>query len=329
MRTFAIWMVMLLTLMTACSPHIHLDLLGRRQDLAEVAMDRTKEQDKILLVNLSGPIQTERDPSILASAEGSVAGIFSRLERAAADPGIRGIILKIDTPGGEGTASDIIYHEIMRYRERTGRPIVALMMGLATSGGYYVAAACDYIIAHPTTLTGSIGVIGILPNIKGILQRVGIKINVFKSGKMKDAGSPYRDMTDEEKQSFQRQIDAFHEKFVQVVYGNRKQHLTLDEVKKLADGRVYNATEALGLKLIDEIGYYEAALKKVLALAKISKARVVSYTRHSGAQKNIYSVRDGSDPMLAFNIDLLGRLFPRFQAGIYYLWLPDSLGSDR
>ena len=181
------WLVCLIMLVAACSPHIHLDVLGE-PGLKEVVVLESKQKQKVLLIGLSGTIQTSRDPGFGRRRGDSVTGIHARLKLAARDPNVKGVILKLDTPGGEGTASDIIYHEILTFKEKTGLPVVALMMGMATSGGYYVAAACDHIMAHPTTITGSIGVIGILPNFKEGLDRIGVKIEIVKSGDMKDAG---------------------------------------------------------------------------------------------------------------------------------------------
>lgn len=109
------------------------------------------------------------------------------------------MILRLDTPGGEVTASDILYNEVLRFKKETGAPVVALMMGVTTSGGYYVASACDAIIAHPSTITGSIGVISIFPNLQELFQKIGVDFNIIKSGDKKDAGSTFRDLTEEDK----------------------------------------------------------------------------------------------------------------------------------
>jgi protease-4 len=306
----------------ACSPHIHLDVLGE-PGLKEIVLLKSKQKHKVLLIGLSGTIQTSRDPGFGRRRGDSVTRIHARLKMAAMDPNIKGVILKLDPPGGEGTASDIIYHEVLTFKEKTGLPVVALMMGMATSGGYYVAAACDYIIAHPTTITGSIGVIGILPNFKEGLDKIGVKIEVIKSGAMKDAGSPFRGMTSQERNYFQKQVDAFHKKFVSVVHDNRKPHLSLTEIEKIADGRAYGAAEALDLKLIDQIGYFDDALKKILTLAELKDAKVVSYTHFPRSTPSLYAVDGGDANPLKISVEGLSEFLPSLRTGIYYLWLPD------
>ena len=321
MKRHVVLMMFFVFIITACNPHIHLDFLGKSK-IQEVVLVKSKNNDKILILDLIGTIGSSDNSGLLSREADQISNIFYRLKMAAADPLVKGVILRLDTPGGEGTASDIIYHEVLRFKQKTRVPVVALMMGVAASGGYYVASACDYIIAHPTTITGSIGVIGILPDLKVIMSRLGIKMNVFKSGQMKDAGSPYREMTDEEKLYFQSIVDAFYENFLQVVYRNRKDQLTMDEIKKLADGRIYIGKKALELKLIDEIGYFESALRKILSLAKIKEAAVIAYSYYPLRKTNIYANSRLSENPLKLEIKNLNHLLPSLKPGFYYLWLP-------
>ncbi len=307
--------------LSGCAPHIHIDFMGKDR-MQEVVLIESKAKEKILVIDLNGTIVTQQNPGILNRGGDLVSKIYYRLKKASEDHLIKGIILRLDTPGGEGTASDIIYNEVLRFKEKTGVPVVALMMGTAASGGYYIACGCDFIIAHPTTITGSIGVIAILPEVKKVLEKVGIEVNVIKSGKMKDAGSPLKDLSEEEKTYFQEMVDEMYQNFLRVVHQNRKEVLSLEEIKTLADGRVFHARKALELKLIDEIGYFDAALKKVLELASIPDADVIAYTYHPLKKTNIYANAASQGNPLSVEIKPFENLLPSLKTGFYYLWLP-------
>jgi protease-4 len=328
--SMVIFIIIMILIYPGCSPHIHLDFLGSDQ-IREVVLinSKSKAKEKILLIDLNGPIGIRQGPGILDREGDIVSHIYYRLKKASGDPSVRGIILRLDTPGGEGTASDIIYNEILRFKQETGIPVVALMMGVAASGGYYVACGCDFIMAHPTTVTGSIGVIAILPSFAGVLDKVGIKANVIKSGKMKDAGSPLKELTQDEREYFQDMLDTFYKNFLQVVYKNRNRNgkilLSMEEIEKIADGRVYLAQKALKLKLIDGIGYFDDALKKTLSLARIRDAGVIAYTYHPLRKTNIYANTAAQDNPFTVEIKAFENLLPSLKTGIYYLWLQGSV----
>lgn len=325
-----IFIMLLAFTFTGCSPHIHLDFLGSDQ-IREVVLieSKSKTKEKILLIDLNGPIGIRQGPGILNREGDIVSHIYYRLKKASEDPLVRGIILRLDTPGGEGTASDIIYNEILRFKQETGIPVVALMMGVAASGGYYVACGCDFIMAHPTTVTGSIGVIAILPSYTKVLDKVGIKANVIKSGKMKDAGSPLKELTQDEREYFQDMLNTFYKHFLQVVYKNRngKTPLSMEEIEEIADGRVYLAQKALKLKLIDGIGYFDDALKKTLSLARIRDANVIAYTYHPLRKTNVYANTTAQGNPFTVEIKAFENLLPSLKTGIYYLWLPSLINN--
>jgi protease-4 len=305
--------------LAACSPQIHIDLLGEDK-LREVVLLPNAARAKIAMIDIDGTISSTLETSFLAREKSVVAKVFERLERAAADPEVKAVLLRLDTPGGEVTASDIVYHEILRFKERTGKPVVGLMMSVAASGGYYIASACDFLVAHPSTLTGSIGVISIFPNVEALMGKVGVKVNVIKSGPAKDSGSPFRDMTEDEKRIFQGIIDEYYGDFLAVVEKGRKGKVTPAELRTIADGRVYTATQALKLGLIDAVGYFDDAFAKVRELASLKGAKVVAYTYFPKAKTNIYASQLGNfSPLEARAAEaLLGTL----KTGFYYLWLP-------
>jgi protease-4 len=199
------------------------------------------------------------------------------LKKAGEDPKVRAVVVRINSPGGTVTASDIIFRELESFKRISGIPIVASMMDVAASGGYYVALAADTIVAHPTTVTGSIGVIMISLNAEGLMQKVGLAAAAIKSGERKDMGSPFRQLTPEERQIFQSVIDDLHRQFVAKLVERRK--IAPATAATLADGRIYTAEQALSHKLIDRIGYVPDALDAARHAAGLQEARVIVYKR--------------------------------------------------
>lgn len=307
--------------LTACSPQIHLDLLGQEK-LEEVVLVPSPAKEKILMIDVEGLLSSAAGTGLFSREKNAVSRVFERLELAARDPRVKAVVLRIDTPGGEVTASDIIYHEILRFKERTGRPVLGLMMGVAASGGYYIASACDVIMAHPSTLTGSIGVISVFPNVESLMAKVGVKVNVIKSGGNKDSGGPFRSMTEEEKKIFQGIIDEYYEGFLEVVARNRKDRIPAAELRSIADGRVYTAKQALELKLIDEIGYFDDALARALGLVSLKSAKLVAYTYYPKTKTNIYAHQLGDFSPLDEKV--LEAMLAVLKTGFHYLWLPQT-----
>ncbi len=222
--------------------------------------------DKIVIITLDEPIY-----------ESTARKLIKQLRKAKEDEYVKAIVLKVDTPGGTITASDHIHREIKRLC-RSGfetKPVVVSMQGLAASGGYYISAAANKIYAEPTTLTGSIGVIAVLPNVADLLDKWGVKWEVFKSGPMKDSGSPFRPMTDQDRKRWKELIQWFFDRFLTVVVECRK--IKMEELKALATGDLYIADEALEHKLIDAIGYLDDAIEAAKQLARLERAHVVEY----------------------------------------------------
>lgn len=321
MKKILLLIIFISFLLAGCMPQIHLDFLGKEK-IQEVVLVKSKAREKILILDISGIITSSPNPGIFSKEGDMLSQVYYRLEKAAEDKRIKAVILRLDTPGGEVTTSDILYNEILKFKEKTRIPVVGLMMGLAASGGYYLASACDFIIAHPSTITGSIGVISIFPNLQELMAKIGVKVNVIKSGEMKDSGSTFREMTEEEKKIFQGVVDELYQKFLDVVYQKRKDLLSLDKLRKIADGRIYTAHQAYELKLVDEIGYFDSALKKALALASLKEAQVVAYTYYPLRKTNIYATKLESFQL--FENKNFEDIFRSLKSGFYYLWLPQT-----
>jgi protease-4 len=321
MRRAIALLAVLCAVLAACSPQIRIDLLGE-DELQEVVLVESQARDKILVIDVDGTISSALETGFLAREKSVVARVFERLERASRDPLVKAVVLRLDTPGGEVTASDIVYHEVLRFKERTGRPVVGLMMSVAASGGYYIAAACDAIVAHPSTLTGSIGVISVFPSVEGLMSKVGVKVTVVKSGPSKDSGSPFRDMTEEDRKVFQAIIDEYYEGFLAVVARGRGDRIPAGKLREIADGRVYTAPQALKLGLIDAVGYSDDAFGRARTLAKVREAKIVSYTYFPKTKSSIYAGLPGQVPLT--DAKALESVLGALKTGFYYLWLPQT-----
>jgi protease-4 len=279
--------------------------------------------DKIVLIDVSGVILNAPEPQLLGEGEHAVSLLLEQLDRARGDARVRGVILRINSPGGSVTASELMYQELRRFRTQTGKPVVAVLMDVAASGGYYIACACDEIIAQPSTVTGSIGVIMQMFDVTETLRKLGVATDAITSGTHKDAGSPLRRMTPEERALFQRMVDEMYDRFVEVVAEGRA---GLDEarVRELSDGRVYTGRQALALGLVDRVAPFREALEAAKRRAGVRTARFVAYHRPLSYVPNYYAAAPGPVGGVEINLlkldphGLLDAGAPRFM----YLWQP-------
>ena len=255
--------------------------------------------------------------------ESMVDGIKNRLKLVEKDPSIKGVILLINSPGGTVTASDMIYHEIENFKERCSIPVISYIKDVGASGAYYVASASDYIISYPTAITGSIGVIMYNFNFKNLMEKYGVKYVVIKSGKHKDLMSPFKEIDPSEIKWMQGIVDELLDRFIEVVKVSRK-NLTLKQIKSLADGRVYTAKMAQRLGLIDEVGYFDDALKYLEKITNVSSYSVFRYVkrRQFGGLLNIIARANnfgGYKGYLPLQINKIGN-----KNGIKLYYLMDS-----
>jgi protease-4 len=195
--------------------------------------------DKIAIVEVRGVITQS-------------SGVIEEIQQYLADDGVKAIILRVDSPGGGVGPSQEIYREIMRVKSNSKRKVVTSMGSVAASGGYYIACASDLIVANPGTITGSIGVVMQFSNFEELLKKIGIRGVVLKSGEHKDIGSPFREMTPEEKRIMQEVLDNVHQQFIQAVAEGRK--LDRSKVAQIADGRILTGEQAKNFGLVDQLG---------------------------------------------------------------------------
>ena len=299
-------------------------LSGGPQPLEETVLFG-KGKDKILFMEIQGLI-SEREsskPFRFQTEPSMVASVKEQLDKAAGDDRIRGILLMINSPGGTVTASDIIYNEIRHFKAEKKVKVVALLNGTATSGAYYVAQGADRIIAYPTSVTGSIGVILLNINLFGLMEKIGVSDETIKSGMYKDLGSPFRKPGEGEKEILQGVVDELYGRFVSVVAENRKGQSVADKPEWM-DGRIFTARQALSEGLIDQIGYVSDALGWVQSAAAAPEARLVRYQRPGAYQPTIYSQGMDKGFHAEFNLiklDLEG-LLSSCGPAFMYLWMP-------
>jgi protease-4 len=220
----------------------------------------------------SGELSLSTEKVAIVPIEGEILDARETLDllhRYAKNATVKAIVVRINSPGGAIAPSQEIYAAIRRTRRESGKPIVASMDSVAASGGFYIAAACDQIIANPGSITGSIGVILQWFNTKDLVQWAKMKPETITSGAMKDAGSPYRDLTESERQYFQHIVTQLHSQFVRAVAEGRHGKISEAEVARLADGRVFTGEEALALKLIDGLGTIDDAVSAAAKSAGI------------------------------------------------------------
>jgi protease IV len=294
--------------------------------LREVVLEGTAA-DKIQVIPITGFISDTPKGRIMGTRPSVVQEVVSHLRLAEKDAKIKVVLLKIDTPGGTTTASDILYHEIAAFKERTGKKVVACMMNMATSGGYYVSLPADRIIAHPTTITGSVGVILIRPEVAGLMEKIGVGVRVNKSGQNKDMGSPFRSITPAEENLLQDLADTLGKRFVDLVARHRG--LDGERLATVADARLFLADAALAVGLVDKIGYLSDAITEAKTIGGLdANARVVTYRRTEFADDNLYNTLTSStrtDPVPLVDMGPIADLFA-LDAGFYYLW-PQAMGT--
>lgn len=290
--------------------------------------------NKVAVIEISGIIM---DGAFDGASFGMVDVVKAQLKQAEEDSRVKAVILKVDSPGGEVLASDEIYRAVTEFQSKSQKPVVASMGSLAASGGYYVSAPCRWIVANDLTITGSIGVIMSSWNYRGLMDKVGVRPETYKSGKFKDMLSGSRDpdkITPEERQMIQSLIDETFAKFKHVVEEGRQNSFQRNKAKgqksqelaeswqEYADGRVLSGTEAFRLGFVDELGGFSEAVARAEKLAGIAEANVVEYRQR-------YDFADlfrlfGKSEAKAVKIDM-GMDLPRLKAGHLYLLSPTYL----
>ncbi len=280
---------------------------------------------KIALIDVRGLIMDGRRPGLLADGENPVAAFVESLQKAGDDSNVKAVVLRINSPGGTVTASDVMYREVNYFKARTGKPVVVLMGDIAASGGYYLACAGDEVIAHPTTITGSIGVIIQTINFSEGMRRIGITADSITSGPNKAVGSPLEPMPAEHRELLQGLVNEFYGNFRGIVTTARP-GISESDIGWVTDGRVVTGQRAVEVGLVDSTGDLHDAFAAAKARAGVKSARLMKYHRpleyvgsayatspvgatSSSAEINLLQVNLGAHPTLG-------------STGFYYLWDP-------
>ena len=246
-------------------------------EFSEEVIDEGSEFSKILVLNVNGVIQdTGEDVTSFFSTAGYKHQTFlDMIEAAGEDNTIKGVILRVNSPGGGVVESAEIHKKLLELKETSKKPLYVSMGTQAASGGYYISTAGDKIFAAPDTLTGSLGVIMQSINYGGLAEKYGVKFETIKSGPYKDIFSPTREMTEDERNILQSMVDNAYAGFVDVITEGRP--LSEDQVRKVADGRIYDGRQAKEIKLIDELGYFDDTVEAMKKDLKIKDAQVIQY----------------------------------------------------
>jgi protease IV len=296
------------------------------QQLQETQIQRDEGlwvTDKIAVIDVDGMMINMRQGGFLQAGDNPVSLFLEKIDRARNDPAVKAVVLRLNSPGGTVSASDMMYHALLEFKRTSHKPVIACMLDVAASGAYYLACGSDGIMAQPTTVTGSIGTIMQTVSFAGTMQKLGIKAEAIKSGDLKDMASPLHDLGPREREILQNIIQQFYQNFLTVVLAGRN-NLTRDKLLPLADGRVFTADQALKEGLIDKIGYPGEAIAWAKEKAHLIRIRVVIYNRPFGYKPNVYaSASENIGPASLINVELPSWLRSEGPAFLY-LWQPAS-----
>lgn len=287
---------------------------------------------KIALIDVNGMISYEPGGLLFAGGGNPVDDLMARLDKARRDPEVRAVILRVNSPGGTVAATETMYREVRRFREETGKPVVASMAEVAASGGYYLSLAADRIIAQESSVTGSIGVIIQTVNLSKGMAMIGLDARSITSGPNKDIANPLTPSKEEHFRLLQGLVDDFYQGFRARV-AERRTGLTEERLSSVADGRVFTGRQALAAGLVDETGDLHDAFGAAKSLASLTRARLIKYHADGRTPASPYasaSARPPNQPTgasgeaggLHINLNLGGGLAPA--AGFYYLWVPPT-----
>jgi protease-4 len=277
---------------------------------------------RVALIDVDGLILNQAPTGPYSAGENPVSVFREKLEAAAADPRVRALVVRINSPGGGVTASDILAEDLRRFRQATGKPAVACLMDLATGGAYYLAVGCDRVIAHPTSIVGGVGALVNHYNLQDAMAQLNIRAEPIKSGELVDMGSVTGPLPDEAATLLQGMVDGFRDRFLDRVVRARPA-LTAKDRERIADGRVMPASEACARHLVDALGYIDDAIREAERLAHASGSEVILYHRAGQPARSVYATTP--------NVPLQGDLIPFSYPGLdraklptfLYLWQPD------
>lgn len=295
--------------------------------LEETVVEAGKtKREKIALIEVEGMLSNTRVGSggLLGGGEENKVSLFrQQLNAAAADDRVKAVVLRINSPGGTVTASDVMYDMVIDFKRRTGKPVVAACQDVAASGGYYVACAADEIHATDTSIVGSIGVIFQTIDLSAAMNKLGVAVRPIASGPNKDMGSPFTGLREDEQRLMQEMVDELYAGFRQVV----ETHRDVTDPSTAFDGRVFTGKGAREIGLVDQLCGLSESIDRARQLARAPRATAVMYKRPYGYRGSIYAASHPAQPRatggeITLRVPAVERLADMLQPGAYYLWMP-------
>jgi protease-4 len=280
---------------------------------------------KILMIPVDGVLADVKTGGILQAQENPLSLFVEQLDEAAEDDSIKAVVLRVNSPGGSVTTSDTMYDAVMRFKAKTHKPVVADALEVDASGAYYLSCSADKIMVDPTSVVGSIGVIFETFDVADTLQKIGVQPYAIKSAALKDMGSPFKHMTDQEKDIMQGMVNEYYARFKSVVTSHRT--IKSDDFTMVTDGRVFSGTRAVELGLADQTGRLEDAIDLARQLGNAPNAPVIMYQRPYSYTGSIYASAQLPAPQaqapasneLTLKLPMDQSFLP---TGFYYLWRP-------
>jgi protease IV len=286
------------------------------------------DNDKVLIVDVDGLLMNSRSEGLFGGQDNPVSTFVEKLDKAEKDPNVKALVIRLNTPGGGVTASDIMYRRLVEFKKAKKVPVIAMIEDVGASGGYYLACAADTIMAAPTSVTGSIGVIVQTFSLAGTMDKLGITTKAITSGPMKDMGSPFKPLSPEDQKILQELVTEFYGRFTDVVIQGRPK-MEPARIKTLADGRIYTGMQAKANGLVDELGDVKDAITLAKQRAEIKTAHVVMYDRPWGYKANVYSSAGGVGAGTQINLLNISATSAMawFQPQFLYLWTGGGSGG--
>ena len=327
--SYRLVVLLLAPLLAGCGvPSFLVTPVSSSTKLTEEEVQPGKGRGKVAIVQVEGMLINARSGGFLQPTENAVSLFAQQMNHAARDKNVKAVVLRVNSPGGTVTASDLMYEIVSDFREQSGKPVVASTQETAASGGYYISCAADKIVAHPTSVVGSIGVIFSTFEIEQMMEKVGVRNEAIKSGPLKDMGSPFKALRPDERQVMQAMVDDYYARFVEIVK-TRRNITDPERLKLVTDGRVFTGNRAVELGLADKAGSLNDALDLARELGKAPGAKAVIFKRPYGYGGSIYAETQLPAPQASGNgggnvplrLELPGsqRVLP---GGFYYLWQP-------
>lgn len=327
------WAVLLLVVVAGCSKHgMTVNARGNmtmntpvQPPVTTMVVDRqpagVATQGRIALVDVDGLLVNVETGSALAQGENPVALFRERLDAVACDPCARAVVLRIHSHGGGVTACDIMRHDLVAFKRRTGLPVVACLMDVGTGGAYYLASAADVIVAHPTTVTGGLGVILNLYNLQDAMAQFNVLGVPIKAGPLADLGTPIAGLEEDQRALLQTMADEFHARFRRTIEAERG--LNPAETDELFDGRIFTGEQAHARGLVDHIGYLDDAIEGAREASGLAAAQVVVYHRCTDKAFSVYD----ATPLTPIQAGLLPLSIPGLERSklptFLYIWQPE------